>query len=315
MGTAVGLDIGYTNIRGVLLDDDGRVLRRARSLTDPSRTPQGVLAQAYCMIAELADGEDIAGVGVGIAGQCDAATGVVHCGPNLWWDDEPFRDKLSSAVSGPIVLRNDVQMATLGEWRHGAGMGAEDIVCLFVGTGVGGGAIIHGRLLGGTSGCGSHFGHVSVSLDGPRCTCGRIGCVEAYAGGIGIAKQARDKVREDTISGLCLLRMVDDSVERITAREVSEAVMQGDPLALEVRNGIAAALISGVASVVNSLDPELVVLGGSVVTGFPGMFEEVRDGVMDAVLPPIRPSLRIVRPELGDIAGAVGAASLVLRPE
>lgn len=315
MSTAVGLDIGYTNIRGVLLGGDGRVIRRSRTATDPARTPQRILAQASAMVRELASGEDLSGIGAGIAGQCDAAIGVVRRGPNLWWDDEPFRDRLSAMASRPVVLHNDVQMATLGEWRYGAGKGARDMVCVFTGTGVGGGAVIGGRLLGGTTGCGAHFGHVSVALDGPRCTCGRNGCVESYAGGMGIAARARELVTSEPIAGRHLLGMVGGDADAITAREVSRAASEEDPLAMSIRASAVSALASGTASVVNCFDPELVVLGGSVIQGFRGMFEEVRDGIMEAVLPPIRPSLRISRSQLGDEAGAVGAASLVLRPE
>lgn len=305
---SIGIDIGHTNIRAARVEDGvpGKVLRER---TDVPGGPDGVLEQAIQMVAELDEGDHLP-VGVGIAGQCDNARGIVLCGPGFWWPDLPFRDRLSKAVGAPVVLRNDVEMATIGEWKHGAGQGVDDLACLFVGTGIGGGAVIGGRLLEGTTGCGGHFGHVSVQMDGPVCSCGRRGCVEVYAGGSNVEARARLALGPETDG--TLVEMSGGRPEAITCRMVAEAAEQGDATSLRIRDEMAAALSSAVASIINSLNPALVVLGGTVMFGFPELYSMVARGALAQCLRPAADGLSIERSALGDLAGTVGAATLAL---
>lgn len=303
---AVGIDIGHTNFRAGLVNGSGEVHAEVRQPTDIPGGPSGVARQAMGAIERLAGDHDLVGVGVGIAGQCDIDRGVVRCGPNMFWPDTPFRQQLADALDLPVVLRNDVIMATVGEWRHGAGRGCHDAVALMVGTGIGGGAIVNGVLLQGTSGCGGHFGHISVQLDGPRCGCGRPGCVEAYASGGGLAARARDA---PDLASSVLARS-----PRPDGEAVAQAVRQGDGLALRLRDEAAAALSSAVGSLINCFNPQRVVLGGSVVGGMPGLFEMTVEGAAKHCLPSHRHRLEMVRAELGDLAGVIGAASWVLQP-
>jgi len=268
-----------------------------------------VLEQARTAVFDLSEGEDVP-VGVGIAGQCDSERGVVRCGPNLFWPDIPFAELLSGQVDAPVVLRNDVVMAAFGEWTLGAGKGVSDLVCLFVGTGIGGGAIVNGTLLEGSTGCGGHFGHISVQLDGPRCHCGRQGCVEAFAGGGNVAERVRgDLVKQPNLSP-ALMSMCRGRLEDIDCRLVADAARAGDPYALAVRDEMAAALSSAIASIINSLNPRKVVLGGSVLAGFPELYRLVVEGSLAQCLMPALDRLTIERSVLGDLAGVVGAASL-----
>ncbi len=298
---AVGIDIGRTNLRAILMSAKGEVLASIKERTDVSSGPAGVERQAAAAF-ERVGGRDACALGVGIAGQCDVRRGIVLHGPNLFWPDVPLRDRLAHRLGVPVTLRNDVVMATMGEWFHGAGRGHRDVVALFVGTGIGGGAIVDGRLLEGATGCGGHFGHISVELDGPRCGCGRRGCVEAYASGLGLATRAREapELPSSVLSGC-----------EIDGRAVSLAVKNNDALAIRLRDEAAAALSSALASVINCLEPRLVVLGGAVMD-MPGLFERCSRRALDECLKSHR-SVAIVRSSLGDLAGAIGAASMALR--
>ncbi len=311
---SIGVDIGYTNIRAALVSD-GRILEVLRFPTDVQGGPRGVSRQVASAVRKIREDETStpSGVGVGIAGQVDIRRGLVRYGPNLWWRDEPFEAMLSEATALPVTLRNDVVMATEGEWRHGAGKGANDLVCLFVGTGIGGGAVIDGTLLDGSTGCGGHFGHISVQMNGPVCTCGRRGCVEAYAGGSSVALRARTALMADPSISPALHTMSEGRSDRIDSRMVAAAAEGGDAFALGVRDEMAKALSSAVASVINSLNPERVVLGGTVLYGFPGLYDRVVEGSLASCLRPALNGLSIVPASLGDLAGAVGAATLALR--
>jgi glucokinase len=303
---AVGIDIGRTNIRAGLVNDKGEVLRSIKERTDAAGGFLRVEEQVAAAFGRMAQGREVAGVGVGIAGQCDAVRGVVRCGPNLFWPDVPFRDRLADALGVPVTLRNDVVMATVGEWRHGAGLGCNDVVALFVGTGIGGGAIVNGRLLEGRSGCGGHFGHVSVQLDGPLCGCGRPGCVEAYASGCGLAARA---LNDEGLSSSSL-----SGAAKLDGAAVARAVAEGDELAIRLRDDAAAALTSALASIINCLEPEIAILGGAVMDGLPGLYERCAAEAVEKCLPSHRDHLAVTRSVLGDMAGVIGSASMALEP-
>ena len=310
---SIGADIGFSNTR-VAKVANGAPIKVLRFPTDVKGGPGGVLEQISAGVRELRANEPTppAGLGVGIAGQCDVRTGMVRCGPNLWWKDEPLERELSEATGLRTVLRNDVVMATVGEWRHGAGQGARNVAAMFFGTGIGGGAVVEGRLLEGATGCGGHFGHISVDLDGPTCACGRKGCVEAFAGGWAVARRAQEAMRgEPAISGP-LRSLSAGRPETVDCRMVAEAAHRGDRFALAIRDDMAAAISSAVATVINVLNPERFMLGGTVLNGFPELYDMVVEGALRSCLGPAREGLTIVPASLGDLSGAVGAATMVL---
>ncbi len=311
---SIGADIGCTNTR-VAKVSHGEVLEVLKFPTNVPGGPRSVIEQVRSAVLTLRESETSppSGVGVGIAGQVDIRRGVVRYGPNLWWNDEPLERMISEATNHlPTILRNDVAMATAGEWKHGAGRGSGNLVCLFVGTGIGGGAIVNGQLLEGATGCGGHFGHVSVQIDGPACTCGRKGCVEAYAGGWAVARRAQEALSKDFGESEMLRSLSRGKVTSIDSRLVGEAAHRGDRFALRVRDEMAEALSSAVASVINSLNPERVVLGGTVLVGFPQLYDMVVEGSLRSCLRPALNGLSIVPASLGDLAGAVGAATMAL---
>jgi glucokinase len=310
---SVGVDIGFTNIRAGVVNEDGALLGQWRGRTNVAGGAEGVLEQVKGAVAELAGRHpEVEAVGIGIAGQCDIIRGSVRCGPNLFWPDVPFQRMVAEATELRAIMRNDVVMATVGEWRHGAGRGVDDLVGLFVGTGIGGGAVIDGTLLEGSTGCGGHFGHVSVQQDGPLCTCGRPGCIEAYAGGWGVAKLAQEALAKDPAASTFLHALSGGRVEIIDSRMVADAAHKGDRLALSIRDSMASALSSGLASVINSFNPRRVVLGGPVLTGFPQLFDMVRERALRLSLKSAVIDLEIVPSALGDMAGVIGAATMAL---
>jgi glucokinase len=195
---SVGVDLGGTKVEAAHVDADGHLQRRLRRPTDVKDGPQAVKLEIVDAVRELVEGAGSppAGVGVGVAGQIEAGSGVVRFAPNLDWHDVPFQADLGAALGLPVVVTNDVRAAAWGEWLHGAGRGCDDLVCLFVGTGIGGGVVSGGQMLSGCSNTAGELGHMVVDLGGPTCHCGNRGCLEALAGGWAIARRAREPATE-----------------------------------------------------------------------------------------------------------------------
>lgn len=314
---AIGVDLGGTKILAARVDSEGKIIRRIRAATDLSRGPEGVKDEIVSAAKQLAldAGTKPAGIGVGVAGQVDPKTGRVRFAPNLGWANEPFKEDLDRALGIPVVVTNDVRAATWGEWLHGAGRGYENLVCLFVGTGIGGGVVLNGRVITGCSNSAGELGHITIDLRGPQCRCGNYGCMEALAGGWAIAKQARDLALADPIAGSFLLEKVQGVAERITAKVVFEGARAEDPLALKIVDRVSQALIAGAVSLVNAFNPCLFILGGGVIKGHPELIKKIAEGVKQHALPPAREPLKIIRARLHNDAGVVGAAALAMHSQ
>ena len=194
----VGVDLGGTKLRAALVDATGRVLVSEQRATLVAAGFDGVAGEIGAAVRACigrAEGAPVLGVGVGVAGQVVAETGVVSYAPNLFWRDAPLRARLEHELGLPVAVLNDVRAATWGEWRHGAGQGVEDLVVVFVGTGIGGGVVSGGRLLTGCTNMAGELGHLTIVAGGRPCRCGNLGCLEAYAGGWAIALRAREETR------------------------------------------------------------------------------------------------------------------------
>jgi glucokinase len=206
-------------------------------------------------------------------------------------------------------VTNDVNAATLGEWRYGAGRGVDDLAVLFVGTGVGGGVITGGKLLSGCSNSGGELGHITVVYDGRKCHCPNRGCLEAYVGGWAIAERAQQAVRTAAKKGQRLASLAG-SVEKVTAATVSQAYREGDLLARGLVEETGRYLAAGVVSIVNVFNPCVLILGGGVVEGIPELIQMVKDIVPTMALEASVGELKIVKAALGADAGVIGAAAL-----
>jgi len=312
---AVGVDLGGTKVEVACVDSTGRLHQRLQRPTNVKEGPKAVEKEIINLARELRElaGSPPIGVGIGLAGQIDPHEGVVIFAPNLNWRDVPFQSDLKQALGLPIVITNDVRAVAWGEWLHGAGEGCDDLVCLFVGTGIGGGVVSGGRMLTGCSNTAGELGHITIDLNGPPCTCGQRGCLEALAGGWAIEKIAREAVALDPPAGALLVKLARGAAEGITARTVAEGAHAGDLLSLRLVERIAQALIAGAVSIVNAFNPCRLILGGGVIDGIPQLVELVDQGVRGRALPAATKPLQVLRAKLGSDAGVVGAATLALR--
>jgi glucokinase len=311
--SAIGVDLGGTKIEAARVDGSGRVQRRCRRATPVGDGPGGVCAAIVDAVRELrTTGEQPVGVGVGVAGQVESSSGRVLFAPNLDWRDVPLRSQLRRALEMPVVVSNDVRAATFGEWRHGAGRTCDDLVCVFVGTGIGGGVVSGGRMLTGVTGIFGEVGHTTVQLDGPLCHCGNRGCLEALASGWAIARDARNAAGADARRAARLLEMAGGDAGEITARMVGEAAADGDALAAELVENANRALAAGMVWLVNALNPARLILGGGVVEGSSGLVARVEEEVSSRALDAATSSLEVVGAELHEDSGVVGAAALAI---
>jgi glucokinase len=311
---AIGIDLGGTKIEIALVDCRGNIKMRIRRLTDVTGGYAAVKEQIVAAARQILKDIDfpLRGIGVGIAGQVQPETGVVVFAPNLRWNDAPLRSDLTDSLGLPVAITNDVRAASLGEWIFGAGRGCNDLVAVFVGTGIGGGVISGGRVLSGCSNTFGEIGHMTVDLDGPACRCGNRGCLEALAGGWAIGRQAREAVNSNPPEGEKLLALSGGRVENVSARTVVEALRQNDRLARKIMQGAVEALTAASVGIVNAFNPCRLILGGGVVEGFPELVEQVEKGVRQRALEAATAKLEVMRAYLGKDAGVIGAAAFAL---
>ncbi|HEX6070989.1 MAG TPA: ROK family protein [Longimicrobiaceae bacterium] len=317
----VGVDLGGTNIvTGLLPMQGGDVLALQTRPTESQRGPKFVVDR----IVEMVEGsiatvlaehggtrDDVAGVGIGSPGPLDRATGIVINTPNLGWRNFPLRDLIGNALALPAVLDNDANCATYGEWWLGAGRHADTLVGLTLGTGIGGGIVLGGEIYHGVSDVAGEIGHMTIDSTGRKCNCGNYGCLEAYASGPAIALRAVEGIESgvDTI----LVEMVGGKLDAITAATVYEAAVRNDPYAEEVMKDTARFLGTGVANIINILNPEMIVIAGGVTKAGDYLFEPLRAEVRRRAFRSAEERCQIVPAELHGTAGVVGAAAVFKR--
>jgi len=308
---AVGIDLGGSKLRGGLLSSSGQLVGRLEVQTEAWKGSASVLANLKGVITRLMDSTDparVVGIGIAAAGQIHPKTQAVVYAPNLQWENVPLRDEIESAFGMPVYVENDVRAAAWGEYRFGAGRGAESLIAVFVGTGIGSGAVVDGILLRGASNAAGEFGHTQVVPDGVPCACGQHGCVEAYASGRGFARRLEAAIAAGTQSRLA--QETGGDASRVTAALVARAAAAGDPLAKSFWDDAERYLGQAVANYVTLLDPELLVLGGGVMTTVPSLGAAIeREVRAHATL--LSRDVRIARAGLGDSSGIFGAADRV----
>ena len=306
----LGVDIGGTKVEMALVDANGRILSVNRYPTRPEKGPEGIIADIIASVDECTEEKkhEPHALGVGVPGQVDFA-GTVRFAPNLGWRNVPLRARLEEMLGLPVVVINDVRAATWGEWCYGSGRGVDDLVVLFVGTGIGGGVVSGGHMLAGCSNTLGELGHITIVAGGRRCRCPNRGCLEAYAGGWAIAERAQEVVRNDPREGQYLISIAG-SVENITATTVSHAYCEEDPLARRLVEETGQHLAAGVVSIINAFNPSLLVLGGGVIEGVPELVHTVESIACERALKSAVENLKVVKATLGDRAGVVGAATI-----
>ena len=308
----LGIDIGGTKVESALVDASGTIQARHRHPTDRDQGAGRVLDEVVRCVNECLSqsASEAAAAGVGVAGQVDSEAGVVRSAPNLGWTDVPLQSRLEEALGLPVTVANDVRAVTWGVWRHGAGRDISDLVVVFVGTGIGGGVVSGGEVLQGHQGLAGELGHTMIMPYGRACHCRNRGCWEAYAGGWALEERAQEAVRTDPEAGAALLEKAGGDVDDITGRSVHAAFEEGDPLAKRLVGATAEYLGLGLVGIVNTFNPERVVLGGGMIEGHPGYVDGAQRIVQRRALGPAVADLEVVAADLGGQAGVVGAATM-----
>lgn len=316
----IGVDLGGTNIVvGVLPIDaaEADVLALKSEPTDAERGAKYVVDKIVLLIEEAraevvaqfgGTRGDFAGIGIGAPGPLDRRSGTVIQSPNLGWRNFPLRDLISNAVNLPAVLDNDANCATYGEWWLGAGRNVDTLIGLTLGTGIGGGIVLHGEIFHGVSDAAGEIGHMTIEANGRKCPCGNYGCLEAYASGPAIARRAIEGLEAGAES--LLSDLVNDRLENITAATVYEAVINGDTYANEVMRETAKFLGAGVANVINIFNPDMIVISGGVTKAGDHLFLPLRSEVRRRAFKSALDACQITAAQLPGTAGVIGAAGV-----
>ncbi|HEY3688470.1 MAG TPA: ROK family glucokinase [Streptosporangiaceae bacterium] len=313
MGLTIGVDVGGTKVAAAVVDDQGAIIEKSKRPT-PSTDAEKTAAAIAEAVDELTAKHQVEAVGLGAAGFVDETRSVMLFSPNLAWRNEPLKQKVEDRVGLPVVVENDANAMAWGEARFGAGRDADHLLCITLGTGIGGGVIIDGELYRGRWGIGGEWGHLRVVPDGHRCGCGNRGCWEQYASGNALVREARDLARVSPAMAGRLLELGEGTPEGITGPEVTQAAREGDAAALECFRIIGTWLGQGIADLAAVLDPGLFIIGGGLSDSGDLLLAPARETYAKVLTGrghrPVAP-VRIA--ELGADAGMVGAADLARR--
>lgn len=304
------VDLGGTNLRAANIDRAGRIHERVRTATPGSGTAEDVVTAIAAAVRECESecakrGAHVGGVSVVIPGSVQVETGVVSNAPNIpSLPGYELAPALQNALGRRVLLENDANAAALGEMWQGAARGCRTIICLTLGTGVGGGIILDGRLWRGANGTAGEIGHTSVEpFGGVPCGCGSVGCLEVYCSASAIVRMTREALTENSSS-----RLNSTTADDLTSQRVYAAAMAGDELALDVFRRVGIYLGIAMANLINTLNPEIVVIGGGVAAAWELFAQHARAEVMKRAFPVPAQRCQIVQAECGDDAGLIGAA-------
>ena len=308
----VGVDIGGTKVAAGVVDRAGTVLDHVRRDTPHrSTTPDVVEDTIVDAVLELASRHDVHAIGIGAAGFVDATRSHVLFSPHLSWRDEPLRGAISSRLRLPVVVENDANAAVWGEWRFGAVREASHVVCVNLGTGIGGAILTNGALQRGRFGVAGEFGHMQVVPQGRRCECGNRGCWEQYASGNVLVREARELAVAGSPMAHALLERAGGDPAAISGPLVTEVARAGDPAAIELFAEVGTWLGVGMANLAAALDPGVFVIGGGVSEAGELLLQPARESFQRSLTGRrYRPEAQIVQAALGNTAGLVGAADL-----
>ena len=322
MTKAIGIDFGGTKVLGGIVDlETGEVVASVKKRTNASDTVDQLMSRLFD-VAETAlaktglTASDVSGVGVGLAGQIDTERGILLGAPNLSQStvNLPMADLLANRLGIPARLRNDVQVAALGEASFGAGAGHPDFVCVFVGTGIGGAIVHDGKIVTGAAGAAGEIGHIVIDANGRICGCGGRGHLEAYASRTAITRAILGELKRGKRSVLSELmgtmREDEPGGTAIRSGVLAKAVSANDDLAVEIVREAGVYLGYGLTTVINLLNPPRIIVGGGVIESIESMFDHAAKTAISGALPTSAGSVEIVRAGLGDFSGVIGAALL-----
>jgi glucokinase len=310
VGLTIGLDIGGTKVAAGVVDAAGRIVEKIRRCT-PAADPEHTAEVIAAVITELCGRHQVQAVGLGAAGFVNSQRSAVMFAPNLAWRDEPLRERVEVLAGLPVIMDNDANAIAWGELCYGAARGYDNVVLLAIGTGIGCGLVLGGRLYRGSAGMAGEPGHSRVVPGGRMCGCGNRGCLEQYASGSALVAQARDFARRRPEGAIRLLQLGGGHPEGIGGPQVTQAAREGDPAALRCFQTVGGWLGQGMADIAAVLDPACFVIGGGVSEAGGLLLDPARASFERALAGRgHRPFADIKIAELGPDAGLVGAADL-----
>jgi glucokinase len=306
---SIGVDIGGTKVAAGVVDGQGNIIERRHAAT-PSHSPIAVEDTIMSVVGQLRERHRVETVGIGAAGWVDTDQAVVRFSPHLAWRQEPLKQRLESKIDLPLIVDNDANAAAWAEYRFGAGKGASVMVCITLGTGIGGALVTGGQLFRGSYGMAGEWGHMITVPGGHRCECGNRGCWEQYASGNALVRDAKELIASSSPVVQGLLEAVGGP-EQITGPAITDAAVNGEPLARELLADIGRSLGTGIANLAAALDPELVVVGGGVSAAGELLLAPAREAFERTLTGRgFRPQARIELARFRNDAGLIGAADL-----
>ncbi len=309
----VGVDLGGTAIKVGICNHEGELLHTYEGPTEKDKGTDVVIDNIVKYVRLIVEQspyswDQLVGVGAGVAGFTDLRAGVILLAPNIGFRDVPIRAILEERLGKTIRIDNDANVAALGEAWSGAGKGVNDCVCYTLGTGVGGGIIINGKIYQGFAGLAGEIGHISVvpDLEAIQCGCGKMGCLETVSSATGIIRMAVEAVERGDHTSL-------SGIEQITAKDIFDAAKAGDEVSIRIVNRAAFYLGKSMAAVAATLNPERFIIGGGVSKAGDILFSKIREVFAELTPSPLQQGVEIIPAKLGNDAGIVGAAGLLLR--
>ncbi len=312
MTKVIGIDLGGTNLKSGIVTDRGELLnlnyQPAEAIKGPKRVIKNLIAAIEKQLQSDAN-SGVAGIGIGAAGQVDFSKGVVYDPPNFPnWHKEPLAQIIGDHFGIPTFVDNDANVAALAEGRFGAGRDSQNFILVTLGTGVGSGLILNGSLYRGAVGAAGEFGHTTIQFDGPVCNCGNRGCIERYVGARWIVERALDNLPHYPDSRLNAHAEQDE--QKITPKIIAELANDGDALCLRVMEEVGTFLGIALASVLNLLNLDLIIIGGGISNAGKVLFDPIERSIQNHAMSIPAATARLKRAEMGEHAGVIGAGQL-----
>lgn len=310
---SVGIDLGGTKILIALIEkESGKVIHFVKKKTKKEKGAENIVRKMISGINELfedsgIDLEEISSIGIAAAGQIDREHGIILGAPNLDCYDLNLKEILEGEYNLPVCLANDVEAATLGEMKFGAGRGVDDLVCVFVGTGVGSCIVKNGKIIQGATGTAGEIGHIIVDLNGRQCGCGAHGCLEAYASRSAIEKRIEGALKKGRHS--VILDYLEEG-KSITSSMIRKSIEREDELVTHCVDEASAYLSGGLASIINFINPKLIILGGGLIEAVDYFYKKTIKDAKLKCLPVPATKIEFKKTALGDFSGVIGAAYL-----
>lgn len=315
---SIGIDLGGTKILiGLVEKESGKVVSHIKKKTKKEKGPENIVRKMVEGVEELLEESgksftEISSIGIGSAGQIDRKNGIIIGAPNLDCYNLNLKEILQNKFNIPVFVGNDVEVATIGEQKFGAGKGCADFVCVFVGTGIGSAIVKNGQIIYGATGTAGELGHIIVDLNGRPCACGAHGCLEAYASRSAIETRIEGALKKGRKS--CISEYLEEG-KAITSSMIRKSIEREDELVTQCVSEASEYLSGGLASVINLINPELIILGGGLIEAVDYFYKQTIKKAKSKSLPVPAEKIRFSKTVLGDYSGVIGAALLDEREE